>query len=484
MTTRMPHQEEAFIRQRGQPAFALFLEMGLGKTKIAIDEAAQLHEENRIDRLLVVAPNGVHLAWEREIEKHAPGSLKRNVFGWRGSLTKKEESALARSMKNATELTVLLLNVEALSTSTKAKDLVRSFVGPRAMFVVDESSRIKNPGAKRTKFVVAAGRRCGYRRILTGTPVTQSPFDLYSQFMFLDPMILGFPSYRSFCHRYGEFSTEEAKRGRQPDGTFEKEWTYEKVVGYRRLGELTRTIASHMVRMRKEDCLDLPAKIYEVVPIVLTPQQRALYKSMDKDGVAEFDSFEVLSPLRITRLMKMSQIVSGFLIDEDQIPRIIPGRNPKLETFIDIVSNHTGKVLVSCRFHHEIRLIRDTLREMGETVVEYHGEVSTKDRRAGVEAFQKDPKVRFMVGQEKALIGETLTAADLMIYWSNEFSYEARYQSEDRLHRIGQDKSVVYVDLVGEKTVDERVVQILERCRLVADKVIDGKDLPDTIRKG
>ncbi len=462
------HQEEAFGRQKDKAVHALFLEQGLGKTIVTLATAARLHAMGKIDRLLVVAPCGVHTCWEREAERHLADGVKRTCHVWRGGLTKKGLEDLRRSCRGDA-LTILTVNVEALSTSVKAKELVRSFVDDRTMMVVDESSDVKNPSAKRTKFVVATGKRCSYRRILNGTPINQSPFDLYSQFMFLDPKILGFTSYHHFKHRYGAFVTEEARRA-------DRRWSYERLIEYRRLPELASLIAPASTRMRKEDCLDLPEKIYVTIPVELTPEQRKIYKTMDRDGVAEFDSFEVLSPLRITRLTKMQQIVGGFILDEEARPRLLPGRNPKLEALTSVIEHYPGKIVLSARFTHEINLMKTVLEDHGG-VVEYHGSVGAKDREEAVRRFQDDPEVRFLVGQERALIGITLTAAETMVYWSNEFSYRARYQSEDRLHRIGQRKNVVYVDLIGEKTVDERVVEVLKNCRELADRVVDGPEM-------
>lgn len=464
-------QREVFERQKDAESFALFLEMGLGKSKIALDTAAHLFLAGKIDRLIVIAPNGVHAMWAGQVDSHLADEVPRHVFVWRGFLTEKDRSRLKRSLTDGKELTVILVNVESLSTSQNAKDLVRGVASSRSMMAVDESTRIKNPSAKRSKFVIAAGQRCGYRRILTGTPVTQSPFDLYSQFRFLDPGILGFSSYFYFQKRYGEFVTEVARRG-------EKSWSYEKLIAYCRMEELQSLIAPKSARLRKEDCLDLPKKIYQKIPVPLTSEQRKIYKTMDRDGVADFDSFEVLSPLRITRLLKMAQICSGFILDESGEAVMIGGRNPKLEVLLDLMSDFSGKAVVSCRFRHEIKLVVEALGRIGG-VVEYHGGTPQKDRTENVRLFQEDPEVRFLVGQERALIGVTLTAAEMMVFWSNEFSYEARYQCEDRCHRIGQKKSVVYVDLVGEKTVEERVVEVLDRCREVADGLIDGKGLQD-----
>jgi SNF2 family DNA or RNA helicase len=469
-TRPMDHQMMVYDLQKDKEAYGLLLEQGLGKTKIDLDTTAYLFLSGKIDRKLVIAPNGVHLNWADEIKKHLSDDVRRRIFVWTGRLSSKEVSAMKVSMMRSDELTILLINVEALSSSESAKDQVRKFANDRTMTTVDESTRVKNVSSKRTKFVLSIGRSSGYRRILTGTPVTQSPFDLYGQFAFLDPRILGFSSFFSFKKRYGEFVTQQAvQNGRT--------WQYDKLVKYQRLGELSERIAPYSIRLRKADCLDLPEKIYKRIPIILTPMQQKLYKEMDRDGVVNFDSFEVLSPLRITRLTKMQQIVGGFLMTEaGGVP--LSGRNPKMETFLDVVEDHPGQMIISCRFRHEIEMICGKLRRLygNRSVVEYHGDVRTVDRHKAIQSFQEG-EARFLVGQERALIGINLTAAEAMIFWSNEFSQEVRYQCEDRAHRIGQKKNVVYIDLVGIGTVDERVLQVLENCRRTAEKIVDHESL-------
>lgn len=481
-TVPMKHQESALAVQRGRESFASFLEQGLGKTKVDLDDTADWFRRGRISTLIVVAPNGVHLAWRGQIEIHLPDDVPRVVLSWRGGLSRKDEDIWCRSRDR--KLTVILMNVEALSTSTRAKDLVWSAAGPFAKITIDESTRIKHPTTARTKFLLKVGRRCAVRRILTGTPVTQSPFDLYSQFLFLDPKILGFSSYHSFCARYAEYVTEQAfRRGRKvvDPKTGElvdaEKWKYQKLVRYRRMSELSDLIQPHCVRYRKEDCLDLPEKIYKTIPVQLTKEQRKLYSSMDKDGIAEFDSFEVLAPTRLSRLTKMQQIVSGFLYDESGNAIRIEGENPKIEALKSVVEDHPGKTIVVARFRHEIELIQEALFALNAgKVMTMHGGVPAQQRRDNQDRFQNDPEARFYVAMESTLIGWNLTAAETMIYFTNEFSYEARYQSEDRAHRIGQTRHVVYVDLVGERTVDERVLSVLNECRKNAELVIDRKE--------
>lgn len=476
-TTPMTHQVTATEVQRNFPAFANFLEQGLGKTKVDLDNTAEFFLNGVINRLLVVAPNGVHLAWENQIETHLSDEVPRKVFTWRGGLSRKEAIALDFSLKDPNHLTIFMMNVEALSTSEAAKAMVNSFIGPQTKFTIDESTRIKHHQSARTKFIIKAGRKCKIRRILTGTPVTQTPFDLYSQFLFLDPKILGFSSYHSFANRYAEYRTEVATKKN-------KSWQYKKLCQYRRLKELSGLISPYSVRFRKEDCLDLPDKIYKVIPIQLTKEQRKFYNEVDRDGIADFDSFEVLAPERLTRLTKMQQIISGFIYDEERATHRIPGKNPKLETLLDLVEDYPGKMIIIARFRHEIELIVQALETLGGgEILQLHGGVKSSLRKENEERFQTDPTIRFYVGQEKAMIGWTLTAAETVVYFSNEFSYEARYQSEDRAHRIGLTHPVNYIDLVAENTVDERVIAILEGCRTTAEVVVDKKPSPVAVPK-
>jgi SNF2 family DNA or RNA helicase len=462
---------------RGRTAFAVLMEQGLGKTKVVLDDAARLFPE-KIDGLLIVAPNGVHTNWVRvEIPKHL--SVPYISFEHRSlkSKTKRyEKEARAITDRNrdgwspGKKLRVFAVNVDALSSSGGATALARKFLDSgRMMMIVDESTRIKNPGASRTKRAVALGRWAVCRRILTGTPVTQSPFDLYSQFLFLGPELLGFSSFYSFKHFYGTWKKRLSVAG---DG---RKWEYEELLSYCNLDALRRSVAPHSFRRTKAECLDLPKKIRKIVYVDLSPEQARLYAAMENEGIAEFEDFTSLAPLQITRLLRCQQILGGRLPGEEGAVRL-PGENPRMRVLLDVVEDHPGKMIVWARFREEIAEISAELSQLGG-VVGLHGGVAGHDRAESVERFQTDPKVRFLVGQQASGIGVTLTAAETVVYYSNDFSYEHRYQSEDRCHRIGLNHPVVYIDLVARDTVDEKIQSVHARALETAREIVDHEEM-------
>lgn len=481
------HQQECLDLSKDKEYFAILLEQGLGKTKVLLDTAAWLYCQEKITRLLVLAPNGVHSNWvRREIPVHLPdvGSTETMEWGETSTTTNKFKRHYSSLVKNK-GLSIFCVNVEALSSPVPMPDSLlrtREFLqsGP-SLVVIDESSRIKTPSTSRTKRVMQLGKLSKYRRIMTGTPVTQSPFDLFSQFKFLDPKIMGFSSYHAFRHQYGVFERQVAMKGGRQYG-------YETLIRYVRLDDLQKKIAPHSYRRTKAECLDLPPKIYQRIPIKMSDRQKKLYETMKEEGLAEIpeEGLELLAPLQIVRLMRCQQILGGYLPTEnpkdndDQVVQI-PGPNPKMEALIELVTEAPKKTIVWARFRHEIKEIvarlRDVLRH--PAIVELHGGVVGEARERSVDRFQEDPDCLVLVGQQQSGIGVTLHKAETVIYFSNTFSYEQRYQTEDRAHRIGLTHPVVYVDLEMRDTIDERIRTVLLRSKKTADLVTGDKERLD-----
>ena len=476
------HQRDCWDLSKDLAVFAILYEQGLGKTKVALDTSTHLYQNGRVTGLLVVAPNGVHSNWvRREIPTHLHPSTSYLVLEWGcpAHTTKRWGRAFSDLLKHP-GLAILVMNVEAFSSTKRsaAETTATVFLRRRkSLFVLDESSRIKTPNSNRTKAVLRVGKLARYRRIMTGTPVTQSPFDLFSQFKFLDHGILDCDSYFAFRHRYGVWKTEFAQRNG-------KSWKYDAFVHYVRLDDLQKKIAPYSYRRTKAECLDLPEKIYQRIPVAPTAEQRRLYEQIMDQGILEAldtGGFQVLAPLQLTRLLRAQQILGGFLPDDqtevgEPSGRPLPsGQNPKMDTLLDLIDDYPGKMIVWARFRYEIQEIVRRLRAKygNKAVVEFHGSVSRDDRVAAVDQFQDpDSGVRFLVGQQASGIGVTLTAAETVVYYSNTFSYEQRYQSEDRCHRISLCHPVVYVDLEMAGTVDERIRDVLERARQTADSIL------------
>ena len=466
-TVPYAHQITALEKSWNKENYAYFMEMGTGKSKVLIDNMSMLYDNGKINGALILAPKGVYRNWQRqEIPTHLPNHIEDFTVAWTPTPNKLEKELLDSILKDPKDLTldIFLMNIEALHTTKGARFAERFLNGHRALVVIDESTTIKNPKAIRTKNALKLSTLAKYRRILTGSPVTRDPIDLYSQCEFLDPAILGHASYYSFKNRY-------TVQVRTNVGTH----TFNKVVGYKNLGELSGLLDSYSYRVLKEDCLDLPEKIYTKRQVDLTDEQKKAYREMKEYALTLFEDGSVLSASTVmTQLLRLHQISCGHLITESGETKIF--KNNRITELMDILEEVDGKVIILANYRQDIRTIYDTIsKKYGkETVATYYGDTPDEERQGIVQKFQdKDSSLRYFVGnQQTAGYGLTLTAAKTVVYYSNNYDLEKRIQSEDRAHRIGQKSNVTYIDLIAEKTVDERIVKALRNKINIASKVL------------
>jgi len=467
-TKPMQHQLEAFNTMRGQKNFALFMEQGTGKTKTTIMDFDYQYQTGAIDRVLVIAPNGVHRNWLDELNKHCDSPHMAVAYSSTMGVRSRRELDMLITNTEQSVLPILTMNVEAFS-SKKAIMYATNFCQMgRTYIVVDESSRIKTPGAKRTKELIKLGKLCLCRRILTGTPVTNSPLDVFSQFAFLDNRILGHRSYYAFRARYAVV-VSMCMGGR----------TFQSVKGYRNMEELTDKVAKYSYRCLKQECLDLPDKVYSKRYVELGKEQARIYKSLVATTKAEIAGAEIKTQLVLTKLLRLQQVVGGFVADDDGNMHTIDD-NKRIGTLMDVVCDVHGKCIVWARFTQEIIAIEKALQqEYGkDAVVSYYGATTAADRDAAVQRLQSDSTCRFFVANPHAAgIGLTLTAAETTVYYSHDFSLETRLQSEDRNHRHGTKNTVRYIDLVASDTVDEKVLSALIEKKNFADIITQDVSL-------
>ena len=270
------HQLKALERSWDKENFAYFMEMGTGKTKVLIDNLAMLYDKGKVDGALIIAPKGVVKTWfEQELPTHLPNHIENVTVLWQPNIIKRQQEKLDAILQNETSLHIFIMNVEALSTD-KGVSFARKFLScHNTLMAVDESTTIKNPAAKRTKNIISLGKQAKYRRIMTGSPITKNPLDLYSQCEFLDPWLLDFTSYYAFRNRYAEMKTMHL-RGR----------SIQVVSEFKNLGELSETVKTFSERVLKEDCLDLPPKVFIKRHVSLTPDQKKIYEQMKKAAMA------------------------------------------------------------------------------------------------------------------------------------------------------------------------------------------------------
>jgi SNF2 family DNA or RNA helicase len=465
------HQITALEKSWNKETYAYFMEMGTGKTKVLIDNAAMLYDKGKIDGLLIVAPKGVVGTWyDQELPTHLPNHIENVTVLWQANITKGQQEKLDSLFEPEETFHILIMNVEALSTS-KGTDFASKFINSHnTLMVIDESTTIKNPSAKRTKNILNLSTQTKYRRIMTGSPVTKNPLDLYSQCEFLSPWLLDFTSYYAFRNRYAEMKTLHV-RGR----------SIQVVDKFKNLHELSEQLKGFSYRVLKEDCLDLPEKNWTKRQITLTPDQRKIYIQMKETALAHLNGKVASTMTVLTQLMRLHQITCGhFTADDGTIQRIA---NNRVNELMDVLSEMEGKAIIWAHYQYDVKdIIKEIVKVYGPgSVVDYYGLTPQDERDINRKKFQSDPKCRFLVGTPSTGgYGLTLTAANTVIYYSNGYDLEKRLQSEDRAHRIGQKKNVTYVDIIAEDTVDEKIVKALRDKINVASQVL-GEELKSWI---
>jgi SNF2 family DNA or RNA helicase len=471
-TKPFAHQLKALEMSWDKKVFAYFMEMGTGKSKVLIDNMSILYDKGHINGALIIAPKGVYKNWfDSEIPTHMPDHIEKTMVLWESTAGKSKEKELNSLFKSSYDLHILIMNVEALSTK-KGKQFAEKFLScHKTLMAIDESTTIKNPSAIRTKTIINLGDKVSYKRILTGSPVTKSPLDLFTQCYFLDPWLLDHQSYYTFKTRYA-ITKQINVSGRM----------VQIVVGYRNLPELSEKLKPFSHRVLKDDCLDLPPKTYMKRTIQLTEEQKKVYKQMKEIALATLNGKLTTTHNVITQLMRLHQITCGhFKSDDGQTQKIASNR---LDELMDVLSEMEGKAVIWAHYRYDIEVIVEAIKkEHGDnSVVTYYGDTSTEDRQKAIKLIQdKDSPVRFIVGTpQTGGYGITLTGASTMIYYSNGYDLEKRQQSEARIDRIGQKKPMTYIDIIAEGTVDEKIVKALRTKVDIATQIM-GEELKEWI---
>jgi len=539
-TKPFTHQLDEVNARWDTPAWALFWEQGTGKSKPVIDTAARLWEAGKIDGVLIVAPNGVHRNWvEQELPTHLPDSLTPDLmtlcFQSSKSDTQWHQRAVERLLAHP-GFAWLSISYEGFMTKRGHKALVEFFYRRKLLYVIDEAHSIKEPTARRTKSILKSAKYAPFRRVLTGTPITQGPFDAYTQVKFIDEGFWeqhGFGSFTEFKHHFGVFSeiwnptAFNPKTGRR-DGRY-----VEVLKEYRRTDELHDLLKLVSSRVTKDEVLDLPPKLYSKRFFQMNEEQAKLYKQLRDEYMAwltlhpeeravavgacpdcggarervvegmiypcdtcynlQTGDTLVAAPLAMVRLLRLQQVTSGYLPTEDESEPVytIPGPNHRLEETLDLCEEAQHKVIVWGRFQLDLTLLQEGLAARGISAVRYDGTVDEEGRAeakarftgtrpryehgqvVGIDPVPEDQQAKVFLGNPAAGgTGLTLTQAKTVIYYSNSFKLVDRLQSEDRAHRIGQDNAVLYVDLVAEQTVDEKIVTSLRTKKSIADQIL------------
>ena len=466
------HQLNALALSWEKEYFAYFMEMGTGKSKVLIDNIAMLYDKGKINGALIIAPKGVIGTWYKDqIPGHMPDHVEYKAVMWQANINIKQQKKLDTLFETGEDLHILVMNVESFSTKKGIEFAYKFLSCHNTMMTIDESTTIKNPDAKRTKNICKLGPHAKYRRILTGSPITKSPLDLYKQCDFLAPELLGHSSYYSFRTRYAIMKT--ANFGGR---------SVQIVVGYRNLPELTDMLKKFSYRVLKDECLDLPKKTFMRRVVKLTKEQEHAYKQMSQLALAQFQGKLMTTATVMTQLMRLHQITCGhFTADDGTIKDLKNNRSDELS---DLLNEVHGKVVIWAHYQYDVETIVERIKKEhgNNSVVTYYGLTPQDQRQDNIKKFQdKEGPVRFLVGTTATGgYGITLTAASTMIYYSNGYDLEKRQQSEARIDRIGQESPMTYIDLIAENTIDDKIVVALRKKVNIASQIM-GEELKDWI---
>lgn len=481
----MVHQDKMLDLSYGLEASAWFAKMGTGKTFAAVHLAMARWKAGEIDAVMIICPSTLRRTWMKELAKYATCEYDFRIHDTKASWLREFYTAMPKD-----KLPILAVSVEGLGVSESLFNSAYCYLsGRRVMTICDESSRIKNPDAKRTKRAIEIGAKSAYRMILNGTPIALGIQDLWAQYEFLDPNIIGCGDYWAYKTRYIVMGGYENKQ----------------IVGVQNVEELMKLIIPYTCEVGK-DVLDLPPKVMKPVYMEATKEQKYLFKLIVKGTTG--DPHEPLIKVEnvLERMLRLRQVVGGYLPRGVLHKKMIDGlecevietvleplkENPKMDALFDMIEdNYAGtKFIIWTTFVHEIEHIRDTLsKKFGyETVECYYGKTHMDDRSRIEDRYCNDPSMRFFVGNPVAAgLGLTLISGevDAMVYYSGTNAYIDRAQSEDRAHRIGQKNSVTVVDMVMERTVDEVIqASILEKMNVeeyIMTRIAEGLNLEDQL---
>ena len=463
------HQQEGLEKMFGREAFALFCEMGTGKSKMIVDEIVNLIEMKEINCAIVLAPNGVHANWKEQFEIHAANNNKIFIQVYKAQPTpahRERQENVTRQIIQSGRVLILLVNIESLSYDYGTNYLLRVLRARRATYlVVDESHKIKTPGARRTKMVTKLGALAKYRRIATGTEAEEGIHNLFAQFRFLDWNIIGFKFYTPFKNMYCNM------------GGFEQR----EILSYKNQSLLAAKIAPYVYQKRKAECLDLPEKIYTVHHIDLTQEQNTLYEQLKEELLTEVDGSIIDTTQVLARMTKLQQVLCGHIHYEDKVKELDSNRARYVAELIE----GAHKSIVFCRFIMDVELVVKQLAKLGIASIAITGD--TKNRLDQIHSWREDPEIRALVmTTDTGGTGLTLVESSNIIFYSNSFSATNRKQAEDRIHRIGQTKNCTYHDIVVKGKLDSMILKALRDKRNLADefrgdlrKLLEGESNED-----
>lgn len=467
------HQLKAIEMAKDVRDFAFLMDMGTGKTSTTINVLRHKYAQNkRLMRTLILCPVVVVENWRREFKVHS--KIGHQVFPLVGS--EKQRIKLFEEKIKLAQAPIFVTNYEAF----QMKKLMQLLFNWRPeICVYDESQRLKNPQASRTKMAIMLSDLAHHRYILSGTPVLNTPMDIWSQYRALDcgetfHDAQGRPlNFYAFRNRY----FEDINAG-MPQGKHFAKWEmqHDNV-----LVELNELIYKKAIRVMKQDCMDLPDLVRSRIEVQMAPEQARLYEEMKQNFIAYLKSGEaVTAQIAITKALRLQQIVSGYCKTESG-EEITLKHNPRLDALQELLEDKPEgeKIIIWATFHENYRQIAGVLDKLKIPYTELHGGVSGKDRQANIDRFQTDPRCEAIISnQASGGVGVNLTAASLSCFYSRNFSLEQDLQAEARNYRGGSEihQKITRYDMVATGTIDELCLEALAGKLNMAEQVLSFKN--------
>lgn len=451
-TKLLDYQKIAYNKLKKLLVSGLFMEMGTGKTRTAIEFIVDRLNNNKINRVIYFCPVSIKQTIKDEFIKHTNINID-DIYKFDNKTNK----------KNIQKALIYIIGIESISNSLRNLSTVEHLIDDKSMVIVDESSYIKGHLSKRSRYITQMSRIAKYRMILTGTPISQGIVDLYSQFRFLSSKILGYNSFYAFQNNHLVYSDEYPNLITK---TLKEDY-----IAYR--------INPFIYQIKKEECLDLPKKIYEKFYFDMSNDQLEYYAETKDYYLKNLDYNKFNSYSIFVLFSKLQQIVCGFLNTKNKCIEIQNNRLNILDEILSYIPENE-KIIIWCKYEHDIKIITNHLGE--ENVALYYGKINEKNRLKSISDFTKNKKY-FVVTQATGGHGlNDLIIASHVIYFNNEFKYSNRMQSEDRTHRIGQNKSVIYYDIICDESIDNRIMNSINNKKNVVvsfkseiDKIKDDK---------
>lgn len=461
MTILFNHQKEILDRSKDLSRFALFTEPGTGKTFMSIRTIEWQYTTEQISAALVICPKSVMYTWVDQLRKHS--TLPYEVIMWNGFHKPEDKAAYSKAMK-AGFLIYFIANTDCFVSknfNTVAKHYLES---RREVFlVVDECTAFKDLKAKRTKSCIALADKCTSVRILSGTPITNSPLDMFSEARILGKTVkmLGYSSYFAFKTRY--CILQKKIFGAR---------AFDQVVGYRDLGDLASKVSKFAAIVKLNDCIDMPERVFSKVLVEMPPKQREIYDELRLKAVAEIEDTEVTVVNALSMMSKLLQIISGQLKLADGTYSTIP--NNRLDTLQEIVEEREGKILIWSSFVQTSRNIVKHFDKASYEILHLSADLNPQEREAIIERFKSEPNIRCLVlNPQSAAHGLNLTEAKTSIYFNNTYSLEQRLQSLARNYRINQSSKTVVIDIIAKNTIEEKILESLDKMEDISKEVMD-----------